>query len=203
MTPELERQLAADFPVLFSALARGISYRDDDSTAVDGRRASIAMYGISHGDGWYDILRRLAAKIEPWCLSTGAYAGQAKEKFGTLRFYLLEPMVSEKDIPLGISMYGRLLSVGPRASDDKVRAAVDEAEHESARTCEVCGAAGTLRDHNHWLSTRCDLCHDARERLVDRVESVERLLKNVIRPKNADEAAKWRALLYQCAEERP
>jgi hypothetical protein len=200
MTPELERQLAADFPVLFSALARGISYRDDDSTAVDGRRASIAMYGISHGDGWYDILRRLAAKIEPWCLSTGAYAAQAKEKFGTLRFYLLEPMVSEKEIPLGISMYGRLLSVGPRASDDKVRAAIDEAEHESARTCEVCGAPGTLRDHNHWLSTRCDLCHDATERLVDRVEGIDRLLKYAVKPNTATEAATWRTLLCERAD---
>ncbi len=83
------------------------------------------------GDGWYDLIFRLSEKLEvaitglPEC-----YADQVKEKFGTLRFYM-------------------------SSSTDEMEAWIDEAEAESAVTCEECGAPGKLRGKG-WLYTACD-----------------------------------------------
>jgi hypothetical protein len=58
-------------------------------------------------------------------------AVQVKEKFGTLRFY-------------------------HDGGDEKIHAMVDLAESFSARTCEVCGSPGKVRDGG-WVTVRCDI----------------------------------------------
>lgn len=58
-------------------------------------------------------------------------AAQVKEKFGTLRFYF-------------------------DGGDEKIYTMVDLAESFSARTCEVCGSPGKLREGG-WVTTRCDI----------------------------------------------
>jgi hypothetical protein len=69
------------------------------------------------GDGWEPLIRRMSEKIEPFCVGTDLRAAQVKEKWGALRVY----MESGGPIP------------------DEVRAAIDEAEGESRRTCGSCG----------------------------------------------------------------
>ena len=79
------------------------------------------------GQGWKSIIDPL---IE-LCKARDVQITQIKEKFGTLRFY-----------------------VG--AAPDDVYDAIDEAEKQSAVTCEVCGATGKLRTDRSWLRTLCD-----------------------------------------------
>jgi ribosomal protein L37AE/L43A len=66
----------------------------------------------------------------PFCID------QIKEKFGTLRFYVSGP-----------------------ASDDMMRA-IDDAEIQSAHTCEVCSNLGVVRvsKGGFWLKTLCSEC---------------------------------------------
>jgi hypothetical protein len=91
------------------------------------------------GDGWYDLIDRLSAKIEP----LGAVAVQVKEKFGTLRFYV--DGIDEKHF-------------------DQVYEYINDAELESARTCEQCGdtkSAGMCG--GFWLKTLCNECDNKRK----------------------------------------
>jgi hypothetical protein len=64
-------------------------------------------------------------------------ASQVKEKFGTLRFY----MISETD---------------------EMSKLISEAEAKSAITCEFCGEPGELRNTG-WYITLCDKCHEKRK----------------------------------------
>jgi hypothetical protein len=95
------------------------------------------------GDGWFDLLMRLSAKLEtrlaairkkfpddpfyPWVT-------QVKEKYGTLRFYM-------------------------SSADDFMWDCIEEAEKESAITCEECGKSGSVsRTARRWMVTRCEEC---------------------------------------------
>lgn len=62
---------------------------------------------------------------------------QIKEKFGGLRFYV-------------------------SSTSDENHAIISFAEQMASRTCEVCGAPGTIRGGN-WMKTLCDTHHAQRE----------------------------------------
>lgn len=88
--------------------------------------------GVTVEDGWADIIAALCVKIEAYCKAEGMplpVVGQVKEKFGGLRFY-----VDSYFAPIA-----RLIS---------------EAERESEKTCEVCGAPGELREGS-WVRALC------------------------------------------------
>lgn len=86
---------------------------------------------IGCGPGWYPILARVEERLNE--LDPDYRVHQIKEKFGTLRFYW------EGDIPDGDAI-------------------VDEAEADSARTCELCGGPGRRRSKGGWLKTLCTAC---------------------------------------------
>ena len=88
---------------------------------------SLIPFGFECGDGWFDIIKRLSEKLEP----LGAVAVQVKEKYGELAFYAM--------------------------GSDEAFDLIDAAEEESARTCENCGARGSLRG-KVWVTTLCDAC---------------------------------------------
>jgi hypothetical protein len=93
-----------------------------------------ALDGIAVGDGWAAILSDLATEIEQHCAASGDQLPgvlQVKEKFGTLCVHV-----------------GQV--------DDDVRSIIDRAEQRSAKTCEICGAAGSLWSDGGWMRTRCD-----------------------------------------------
>ena len=84
------------------------------------------------GDGWAGILERLVASIAALDdLPPGFSIVQVKEKFGGLRFYV-------------------------SCENDEIERLISDAERESFRTCEKCGAPGRLRDDRAWYTTLCE-----------------------------------------------
>jgi hypothetical protein len=90
---------------------------------------------------WQGI--RLSRRARDRCF---VEASQVKEKFGTIRFY-----------------------IGPVESkyDDRVYEWIDQAEEQSSKTCEHCGAPGKERSGG-WILTLCDDCQKKRDAEYDK-----------------------------------
>jgi hypothetical protein len=100
-------------------------------------RQTCMAWGIETGNGWYDLIDELCAKLEPH----GVVAAQVKEKFGGLRFYI--NAVDE-------SIY------------EEVHSYIDEAESKSYKTCEACGKPGKRRGGG-WIRVLCDECDEKKD----------------------------------------
>jgi hypothetical protein len=83
----------------------------------------------SVGDGWASLVQPLI----DLCEREGVAIAQIKEKFGALRFYV-------------------------DGASPEVYAQIEAAETASRTICEVCGAAGRMRD-GPWIRTLCDTHH--------------------------------------------
>jgi len=161
MNKDLDKTLVQLFPSL---------YRDYGG---DMRKTCMA-WGFSCGDGWYPIL--LALSIELTGIekeyNIQVVADQVKEKFGGLRFYyhtegsfkwyqrrwqwLCTFMCSHGFAKL----YWKFIAFRKklwRNPGEKVSDAVESAEAESYKTCEVCSNPGKpTRDG--WITTLCERC---------------------------------------------
>ena len=139
MNKTLDSKLVKVFPTL---------YRDRHASMM----ATCMCWGFDCGDGWYKIIWDLSEKLEPICkkltekltkeqkeMGARYCASQVKEKYGTLSFYM--------------TFY-----------DEPVESLVRKAEKKSGKTCEQCGAQGTLWNDFGWMSTRCDKCHKKDQR---------------------------------------
>ena len=91
-------------------------------------------FDFSCGTGWQTLITDLVEKLD--ALSPDITVVQVKEKFGALRFYIEQC---------------------PESVFDEAERLISEAEHLSARTCEVCGQPGKVREGG-WLITLCDDC---------------------------------------------
>ena len=101
------------------------------------------------GKGWhkflddvYDVFDRvsggtLAHKLADLVLGPSYEIVQVKEKFGSLNIYFSQRSLTTTELDT----------------------AIKKAEAASMRTCEFCGAAGTLNDRYGWLKTTCS-AHD-------------------------------------------
>lgn len=98
-------------------------------------------WGITCGDGWFDILMELTLKLEPLVVEqinenpespSQPLVRQVKEKFGGLRFYM-------------------------DWETDKMSKYIKEAEDKAIVTCEWCGNPGYLQGQ-YWVNTLCDDC---------------------------------------------
>ena len=102
--------------------------------------------GFAISKGWWPIVESLCAQIQhytDWKHKHGhhipqAIVAQIKEKFGGLRFYY-------------------------SGGDETVSGMVTMAEAWAARSCEVCGAPGHLREGG-WLVTMCGEHYEEREK---------------------------------------
>jgi hypothetical protein len=93
---------------------------------------------ISHDPGWYPIVIRLDKRLAS--IDPDYVVHQVKEKFGALRYYA-EP------------------SGDPTSAQwETFRDPIQEAERESAITCELCGEPGQLHKSNYRLKTLCAGC---------------------------------------------
>lgn len=92
---------------------------------------------ISCGKGWYPLLIELDEKLAE--IDPSYEVHQAKEKFGTLRYYIFHDV----DNP---GLHTKMASV------------VSEYEKRSATTCESCGSYGTLKSEGYIVRTLCDTC---------------------------------------------
>ncbi len=79
------------------------------------------------------VAARLEALIAAQAPQDRVCAGQVKETFGGVRFYLRG----------GIQTY-------------EMTRAIEDAQCEAWKTCEVCGRTGMLHDSTQWYSTRCN-----------------------------------------------
>jgi hypothetical protein len=85
------------------------------------------------GPGWNHLIDPLIKR----CTELGGIVDQVKEKYGTLRFYYME--------------------TGPASEDlwAVFQGEVDDAEHQSHMTCEMCGKRGYTLVKGGWLKTLC------------------------------------------------
>lgn len=98
-----------------------LDYRQPVKVPVE--QVASSMY-----DGWHDLVAKMLNDL--FDLGWDGQLRQIKEKFGSLRVYVLN-------------------------TDEAINARIAEAEDESTRTCRVCGAPGELR-HGGWIKVLCD-----------------------------------------------
>jgi len=142
MRKKLEDKLYAKYPDIF---------RQKDLTPKD----TCMCWGITCGDGWYDIIDRLCSIIKervryvnsqkskdkqtylvPYTkVNLKCEAAQVKQKYGGLRFYV-------------------------DGGDDFIFGAIRHAELMSHITCEECGLPG--KPEGRWISTLCENCRSNR-----------------------------------------
>lgn len=100
---------------------------------------SLMSFGFECRDGWKDLLWELCEKIEKELnenpeLKENFEVLQVKEKFGGLRFYIID-------------------------GNDNINDSIDEAEEKSYTVCEVCGSPVSEQTKiNGWVSTVCEKC---------------------------------------------
>ncbi|RAY11641.1 TraR/DksA family transcriptional regulator [Actinomadura craniellae] len=107
------------------------------------------------GRGWHPLLLRLHEEL--LAVSPGYAVNQVKEKYGTLRVYLVSGLLRGPYLTTGEWPDDRQAAEMGR-EDDAARRLVAAAEEESGRTCESCGAPGRARQ-GAWIKTLCDGCH--------------------------------------------
>lgn len=108
------------------------------------KHAGLLACSPACGEGWLPLLDRALTEMAQVIAYTNTPVGDEgfqvttiKEKYGTLRLYTT-------------------------AAPEAVYAIIDQAEAESAKTCEHCGAPGRIRNDRYWLKTLCNAC-DAKE----------------------------------------
>jgi len=186
LKPELEQELLRKYPRLYRQRYMSM-------------RATCMCWGFDVGDGWFHLLDNLSFKLtrigeiyDIWVEAT-----QVKEKYGTLHFYhgwqygpswVLPGPAGEAPrgkwrMPwLGGTKVRRLdpVSLTLRTVSDKeldriarlIDKLVDDAEGESARTCEQCSMPGALCGHG-WLTTLCRGCAKKLEEYYPEPEDTE------------------------------
>jgi hypothetical protein len=116
MDKELQKRLVEKYPSFFI---------DKDK----GPKETLICFGVECGNGWYNLLDTLIGEILK--VSPNTKAMQIKEKWGTLRVYVVDANDAAYDL-------------------------IDGAESDSEKICEVCGKEGSLRDKLGWVRTMCD-----------------------------------------------
>ena len=99
-------------------------------------KRTLIPFGFECGNGWFDLLWKLCESIDIILKEEKTKdfeVLQVKEKFAGLRFYVT-------------------------AATDKIWKLIEKAEGKSYKTCEECGARGTLHSSGHWLKTLCRKC---------------------------------------------
>ena len=135
MKAELQQQLYEKYPNIFRQ-------KDLDKTVT------AMCWGISCGDGWYDLIDNLCENIQNRVMNVNrnkpeeehlvCEAVQVKEKFGGLCFYT----------------YG---------GDDYIDGLVSMAESMSYYICTECSNPSEKQDNNRgWIYTLCKKCKDSR-----------------------------------------
>lgn len=157
MRAELEKMLADEFPFM----RRGLSAKDQKEQC-GGVHDIYSAWGLEMDDGWFQLIWDMCAEITEAYQAAGEpidiVVDQAKEKWGTLRFYW-RPQNQKIMLHAFDSMGGGpSIRVRPGFSDvhQKVAEIVSKYEKQSAHVCEVCGAPGSLRTDLGRVQTLCE-----------------------------------------------
>jgi hypothetical protein len=128
---------------------------------------SLIPFGFECGDGWYDLIYSLSAKLEKliqkfiddnkgnlvcrWCWKT---------KFEHISCHNPNNGEYEEGYPRASQVkekYG-ILRMYLTTGTDEMFDLIDEAEELSSKTCEICGKKGKLYSDG-WCVTRCKKCY--------------------------------------------
>ncbi len=163
MEKELELQLQKEFPEFFRGLHNG------------DPRQTLMCFGLETGDGWYNIVYNACQQIknvlQKYNVPLDSFVFvQIKEKFGSYRLYFdwqqgIEytwwETISNKllKIPTFILKHFRIYKWWNfHRVYNKVDKIIRDAEMQSGRTCEDCGAP-SVEDKNYrdggWIVTLC------------------------------------------------
>lgn len=150
MKKELQNKLFEKYPKIF---------RQKD---MDKTRTAMS-WGISCGDGWYELINNLCENIQNRLLNVNrnkpkeehltCEAVQVKEKFGGLRFYT-------------------------QGGDDYIEGAISLAESMSYDICNQCGnKAAEQKNNRGWIYTLCNECKEKRDKESSEISLSLRQLK--------------------------
>lgn len=112
-------------------------YSEVDDSTQDSIPWPFQLFGIECEKGWYPLIQPIIDYIDKF--NEGKpdeekiYVHQIKEKYGTLRIYV---------------SYGT----------EELFKMIDEAEEESAHTCEFCGSKENVGQTTGWVITLCHEC---------------------------------------------
>jgi len=155
---ELQNKLYASYPKIFA------------QKDLDMKRTAMC-WGISCGDGWYNILEVLCGELQ-------SYVDEPHRNVELYTRFLEEATLNEDDE--AVKMWEQKLqkakkSIVPQVEavqvkekygtlrfytnvyDDRINSLTGFAESMSACTCEDCGSPGSP-DPGGWIKTRCDNC---------------------------------------------
>lgn len=107
------------------------------NTIFDWNEREISIYAVLDqvGIGWNKLVINLINDL--FKLGWNGQLLQIKEKFGTLRFYIN--------------------GINDSAIEKLINTRIEQAEMESAFTCEMCGDLGTL-NYDGWIRCLCIQC---------------------------------------------
>jgi hypothetical protein len=109
------------------------------------KKKTCMSWGITCGDGWFDIIDELFEKISKQ--HPNVYLTQVKEKLGLLRVYF--DFVKNKTTE----------------EVEEVWKLVFKSVKKSSKICEFCGKPGNIRKEG-WHKILCDACHEKREKNI-------------------------------------
>lgn len=157
MNPELDKKLVEKYPLIFRNRRNGQVLKD-------------ACWGFEHGDGWYNILDALCALLySPYRRAVDDY--ENARKYEGTSMWKNSPVITaidverkrlamkeaEEALPSAIQCkekFGTLRFYADNV-DERAMTLISFAESMSARTCEECGAPGTIR-RTGWIRCLCD-----------------------------------------------
>lgn len=154
MTPEQDKKLCRDFPIL---------YRNRTASMM----TTCMCWGFECGSGWFDLIYDLSFKLE--CINRRIYADLPFWRKALLVFSSLASKVgivlnvAEPDYIVAEQVKekfgsGRFYYSGGGRYDETAFRLVGEFENASSMTCEACGKPGRIREGG-WLKCRCE-CHE-------------------------------------------
>ncbi|MFC5749049.1 hypothetical protein [Actinomadura rugatobispora] len=112
------------------------------------------------GRGWHPLLLELHEDLR--ALIPDYRVTQVKEKYGTLRVYLVSGLLRGPYLETG-TLPSEEESKRMAWQDRQASRLVHAAEERSGTICEACGAPGEPRK-GAWIKTLCDTCHGQRPR---------------------------------------
>jgi len=120
------------------------------------------LFGIEHGYGWYGLTLPIIEEVRLYNIkypNDTIKINQIKEKYGGLRIYL-------------------------SGEPDYLKKMIMKAEHESEKTCEICGANGSNEKINGWYTTLCEEHRKAKLESNHDHELEDRLYKEMLNIEN-------------------
>lgn len=154
MNDDLDKKLCEKYPLIF---------RDRNGDM----RNTAMCWGFSHGDGWYNIIDAMCARIQghiDWSYEQIKWAEKWNRNvndpdYEWTAFVKREERPVPEPVEQVVATQVKEKFGGLRfyynGGDDYIRGVVGMAEEMSYRTCEVCGSPGKLR-RGGWYRTLCD-----------------------------------------------